>query len=145
MINVGCGQRITVNDLARLMAAAMLGRPDLTPVHHPERAGDLKHSFADLTRSQALLGYEPIVDFRTGLEQTVQWYESVLPVSPARRLGIEEKPGGRRPGCADRRRGTGVERPAQWALLAGTNTAVNRRGSGVFARVRRGKCFSHKY
>ena len=48
-------------------------------VHQPERAGDLKHSFADLARSRSVLGYQPIVDFRTGLEQTVRWYESVLP------------------------------------------------------------------
>ena len=78
VLNVGCGQRISVNDLAKLMASAM-GRPDLEPVHQPERAGDLKHSFADLARSRAVLGYQPIVDFRTGLEQTVRWYESVLP------------------------------------------------------------------
>ena len=54
------------------------------PVHEPERAGDLKHSFADLARSRAVLGYQPIVDFRSGLEQTVRWYESVLPAGPAR-------------------------------------------------------------
>ena len=59
------------------MTSAM-GRPGLKPVHEPERAGDLKHSFADLARSRAVLGYEPIVDFRTGLEQTVRWYKEVL-------------------------------------------------------------------
>src|SRR4051794_40065348 len=83
VLNVGCGQRISVNELAKLMASAM-GRPDLQPLHHPERAGDLKHSFADLARSREWLGYQPIVDFRTGLEQTVRWYESVLPGAPAR-------------------------------------------------------------
>jgi nucleoside-diphosphate-sugar epimerase len=78
ILNIGCGQRISVNELAKLMASAM-GRPELVPVHQPERAGDLKHSFADLARSRSVLGYQPIVDFRTGLEQTVRWYESVLP------------------------------------------------------------------
>ena len=63
-----------MNDLARVMVR-LLGRPDLEPVHRPERAGDLKHSFADLRRSGALLGYRPVVDFETGLGQTVRWYK----------------------------------------------------------------------
>ena len=80
VLNVGCGGRVSVNDLARVMAEAM-GRPDLRPVYQPERAGDLKHSFADLTRTRSTLGYEPIVAFEPGLSETMQWYRSVI--SPA--------------------------------------------------------------
>jgi UDP-N-acetylglucosamine 4-epimerase len=76
-LNVGCGDRISVNELARLMAEA-LDRPDLKPVYQPERAGDLKHSFADLKRSRSVLGYHPVVDFGGGLEKTVRWYEATL-------------------------------------------------------------------
>jgi nucleoside-diphosphate-sugar epimerase len=83
VVNVGCGDRISVNELARLMGEIMK-RPDLRAVHQPERTGDLKHSFADLNRAKSILGYRPIVDFRTGLEQTVRWYESVLPASGGR-------------------------------------------------------------
>jgi nucleoside-diphosphate-sugar epimerase len=83
VMNVGCGDRISVNELARLMGE-MMKRPDLRAVHQPERAGDLKHSFADLSRSKSVLDYRPIVDFRTGLEQTVRWYESVLPLTAGR-------------------------------------------------------------
>src|SRR5258708_3143074 len=79
VLNVGCGARVSVNELAKLMAE-QLGVPQCSPVHQPERAGDLKHSFADLKRSQSTLGYRPIVDFRTGLEQTVRWYQSELAV-----------------------------------------------------------------
>jgi nucleoside-diphosphate-sugar epimerase len=77
VINVACGSRISVNELASTMARA-LGRSDLTPVHEPERAGDIKHSFADLGRARAILGYAPIVDFNEGLEETMAWYRSVL-------------------------------------------------------------------
>ena len=84
VLNVGTGGRISVNELARTMAQS-LGRADLTPIHQPERAGDLKHSFADLTRSRSVLGYEPIVEFRPGLEQTMAWYRSELSPAPARR------------------------------------------------------------
>jgi len=76
VVNVGCGKRISVNQLAAAMASA-LGRPDLTPVYRPERAGDLKHSYAELTRARSLLGYEPMVDFDTGLRETLAWYRSV--------------------------------------------------------------------
>jgi UDP-glucose 4-epimerase len=80
VINVGCGAPISVLRLARLMADAM-NRPDLEPAFRPVRAGDLLHSFADLTRARAVLGYEPIVNFGNGLRQTIAWYEATL--SPA--------------------------------------------------------------
>jgi nucleoside-diphosphate-sugar epimerase len=70
VINVGCGTRISVNELAHEMAAA-LKRPDLTPVYEPPRAGDILHSFADLTRAKQMLKYDPIVEFKPGLEQTL--------------------------------------------------------------------------
>ncbi|MEM8736935.1 MAG: NAD-dependent epimerase/dehydratase family protein [Planctomycetota bacterium] len=71
--NVACAQRITVNQLAAAMAQE-LGKPHLTPHHLPERAGDVKHSLADLAHTQATLGYTPIVDFGAGLAQTLDWY-----------------------------------------------------------------------
>ena len=77
VLNVGCGASVSVNSLARLMAE-LLNAKGRRPVYKPERAGDLKHSFADVNRSKSVLGYEPIVEFRTGLEQTVRWYEKVL-------------------------------------------------------------------
>jgi UDP-glucose 4-epimerase len=76
-INIACGSRITINELARRMAR-WLGRDDLTPVHALERAGDVKHSLADLRRAKEVLGYEPIVDFATGLDATMQWYRGAM-------------------------------------------------------------------
>jgi nucleoside-diphosphate-sugar epimerase len=77
VINVGCGTRISVTELAHAMAGA-LQRPDLAPVYEPSRAGDIKHSFADLKRAKELLGYKPIFDFQPGLEQTLAWYKLVM-------------------------------------------------------------------
>jgi len=77
VINVGCGHQISVNQLAEVIAKS-LGRPDLKPLHHPERAGDIKHSFADLSRARSILNYSPIVDFEPGLKETMDWYKSVL-------------------------------------------------------------------
>jgi UDP-glucose 4-epimerase len=77
VINVACGRSINLNELAPLMAS-LLGRPDLKPVYAEARAGDVKHSLADLTRAKSMLGYAPIVDFETGLKPTVEWYREVL-------------------------------------------------------------------
>lgn len=76
-LNVACGQRITVNQLAKLMAP-LLDRQDLTPVHQAERTGDVKHSLADLSLIEQTIGYRPLVDFETGLRPTVRWYGQVL-------------------------------------------------------------------
>jgi nucleoside-diphosphate-sugar epimerase len=77
VINVGTGGRISVNMLAVKMSE-VYGRQDLTPVHQPERAGDIQHSFADLGRTRSILGYEPVVSFADGLRETLGWYRSVM-------------------------------------------------------------------
>ena len=77
VINIACGRSINLNQLASMMAG-LLGRPDLKAIYAPERAGDVKHSLADLTRAETMLGYEPIVDFESGLKPTVAWYRSAL-------------------------------------------------------------------
>jgi nucleoside-diphosphate-sugar epimerase len=76
IINVACGKRITINELASKMARRL--EKDLTPIHGPERAGDVKHSLADLTRAREMLRYEPIVDFDRGLEVTMDWYKAAF-------------------------------------------------------------------
>ena len=77
VLNVGCGTQISVNLLAEVMAKAM-GRPDLTAIHEPDRAGDIKHSFADLTKTSSTIGYQPIVNFEKGLSVTMDWYKTVI-------------------------------------------------------------------
>jgi nucleoside-diphosphate-sugar epimerase len=80
VLNVACGQRVTVTELAKEMAS-LLDRSDLTPIYKEERAGDVKHSLADLSLTTKTLGYRPIVAFRDGLATTVKWYATVLPRS----------------------------------------------------------------
>ncbi len=72
-INVACGRRISVTQLANKIAE-IVGRPELTPIYKPERAGDVKHSLADLSRAKTLLGYDPITHFDDGLAKTMAWY-----------------------------------------------------------------------
>jgi len=42
----------------------------------PDRAGDVKHSLADISRAEKFFGYRPSVDFEEGLSRTVEWYRS---------------------------------------------------------------------
>jgi nucleoside-diphosphate-sugar epimerase len=77
VMNVGCGRSTSVNELARLMSIA-LEKPQFPPLHKAGRTGDLKHSFADLVKCRTLIGYEPIVDFNSGLQETVQWYRTIF-------------------------------------------------------------------
>lgn len=77
IVNVACGVRITVNELASRMAQ-WRKRDDLKPNYAAERVGDVKHSEADVALARRVLGYEPIVDFATGLDATMQWYRAGL-------------------------------------------------------------------
>jgi len=72
--NVAGGRRTTVNELARAVAAS-LGLSS-EPLHEPSRAGDVRHSLADLTRAARLLGYAPTTDLPTGLSRTSSYYSS---------------------------------------------------------------------
>jgi nucleoside-diphosphate-sugar epimerase len=47
---------------------------DISPIYAESRAGDIKHSQADITRAKEHLGYEPIVSFGEGLRRTIEWY-----------------------------------------------------------------------
>ncbi len=77
VLNVACGQRVTVTQLAIRMAELM-GRAELTPEYAPPRGGDVLHSLADLAKARATLRYEPIVDFDTGLDTTVRGYQQAF-------------------------------------------------------------------
>jgi len=72
VINIACGQRISVNSLFNGLSE-ILGvttKPNYTDV----RTGDVKHSLADISKAHKLLGYEVKVPFREGLKQTVDWF-----------------------------------------------------------------------
>ncbi len=70
VINIGSGESISINDMLRV-AAGLLGVP-LYPEYREPRAGDVRHSRADISRAKALLGYEPSVGFRDGLALTIE-------------------------------------------------------------------------
>ena len=51
---------------------------DIEPNYGPDRAGDIKHSNADISKAKRLLGYDPDYDFDTGLSLAIDWYRANL-------------------------------------------------------------------
>jgi len=74
VINVGGGERISLNQLYRAIAADLGG--SMEPGYGPDRAGDVRHSLASVERAKELLGYTPSISWREGLSRTVDWYRS---------------------------------------------------------------------
>jgi nucleoside-diphosphate-sugar epimerase len=68
VINVACGDRISLNDLLRYIGEE--AGHDLVADYAPERAGDVRDSLADIGAARALIGYEPKVRVKEGLART---------------------------------------------------------------------------
>lgn len=69
ILNVGSGASITLNQFIAHLSR-ITGR-EIHPVYAPPRPGDIRESVADISRLQAVLGYQPLVSFGEGLERTV--------------------------------------------------------------------------
>jgi nucleoside-diphosphate-sugar epimerase len=76
VINVACGDKITVNAIIA-MINEITGK-SVAPIYAPTRPGDVKHSLADITKAKSLIGFTPVVGFREGLEKAIQWYRKNL-------------------------------------------------------------------
>jgi nucleoside-diphosphate-sugar epimerase len=75
VINIANGKRITLNQLLHELKS-LTNKPDVSAEYQEPRAGDVKHSLADITRARELLGFEPRVDLRPGLELTINWWKN---------------------------------------------------------------------
>ncbi len=51
---------------------------DVEPIFGPDRAGDIKHSNADISRAKKLLGYDPDWSFARGIQAAIEWYKENL-------------------------------------------------------------------
>jgi UDP-glucose 4-epimerase len=70
VINLAAGVRTSINELWQAILE-ILGS-NLEARHAAARAGDVRHSLADLSRARRLLGYEPEVELREGLRRTAE-------------------------------------------------------------------------
>jgi UDP-glucose 4-epimerase len=74
--NIACGDRITVNDM--LVQINKITGKDISPIYEAPRAGDIKHSQADISKAETKLNYKPKVTFGEGLRHTIDWYAANL-------------------------------------------------------------------
>ena len=72
--NIATGYRYSLNQTFEMLKDLTGYRGDAK--YAPERAGDVKHSLADISRAEKKLGYRPRVNFQEGLERTVAWYRA---------------------------------------------------------------------
>jgi UDP-N-acetylglucosamine 4-epimerase len=78
IFNVAVGDRTTLNQLHAAIAEALkIECPELEiapPKYADFRAGDVRHSLADVSKARTLLGYAPTHDVRAGLREAMGWY-----------------------------------------------------------------------
>jgi nucleoside-diphosphate-sugar epimerase len=72
VFNIGCGEGTSVNSLASKLNEIL--KEKINPSYDEPRQGDIKHSFADISKAKKMLEYEPQVLFAKGLEETIRWY-----------------------------------------------------------------------
>jgi UDP-N-acetylglucosamine/UDP-N-acetylgalactosamine 4-epimerase len=70
--NIACGEQTNLNDMVEILEKISDTKLDVN--YGPERPGDVKHSLADISKARDLLGYEPKVLFREGLEKAYGYY-----------------------------------------------------------------------
>ena len=76
--NVAVDRRTSLNDLFGILRSAIArSRPEtgsVTPVYRDFRAGDVRHSQADIGKARRLLGYAPTHDLAQGIDAAMPWY-----------------------------------------------------------------------
>ncbi len=82
VFNVAVGERTSLNELYQaIISAIKTERPDFEaakPSYTDFRAGDVRHSLADISSASELLGYQPSHDVSSGLKQAIAWYVESL-------------------------------------------------------------------
>ncbi|HEY1271018.1 MAG TPA: SDR family oxidoreductase [Terriglobales bacterium] len=78
--NVATGTRIDLNETFRVLKK--LTGYEGSIKYAEERAGDVKHSLADISRAEKYLAYKPHIDFEAGLKKTVEWYRTQMKLVP---------------------------------------------------------------
>ena len=71
-VNCAVSGQITLNDLVKEMNKLM--NKDIKPLYEGPRAGDIKHSYADISLAEKSIGYKPVVSFEEGLKKTIDSY-----------------------------------------------------------------------
>lgn len=75
VFNIACGQAYSVFDIVKYVNK-ILGK-DIKPAFGPIRAGDAKHTLADISKAKKLIGFNPETGFEEGLKKTIEYFKGV--------------------------------------------------------------------
>lgn len=79
--NVALGGRTSLNELFNLIKNNLNNNDIIVnqdPIYRDFRAGDVRHSQADISKAQSILGYDPEYDIASGLKKVMPWYINFL-------------------------------------------------------------------
>lgn len=71
VFNIGSGRPVKIRDLA-ISIMRLFGLKG-EPIHTSERSGDIKHSYADITRARTLIGFNPRIDLEHGFKKLLEY------------------------------------------------------------------------
>jgi dTDP-L-rhamnose 4-epimerase len=77
VFNIASGRHYTVQELGRRIAH-VLGRNVQPEITGKYRAGDIRHCFADISKAQQVLGFQPLIGLEEGLEDLAAWLEGQI-------------------------------------------------------------------
>ena len=75
VFNIACHEEYSVLDIFNALKKIM-GIHDVKPIFKPKRAGDVRRTFAEISKSKRLLKFKVQTRFYKGLEKTVEWFLS---------------------------------------------------------------------
>ena len=70
--NIACGKAVSNNEVLEYLQSRY---PQAKRIDAPPRAGDIRHTLADIYAAQTFLHYNPTVDAMDGVERTCQWFD----------------------------------------------------------------------
>lgn len=80
VLNIGSGNNYSIDHIARKLAGVM-GKADILPeITGKYRVGDIRHCFADISKTEKLLGFKPGVAFEDGLFELAQWLKDQIAI-----------------------------------------------------------------
>jgi len=79
VLHLASERETTLKELAQLIIE--LAGADVDIVHHPKRPGEVERNFARAERAKELLGWEPELSLRDGMESTIEWFRAYDRVS----------------------------------------------------------------
>jgi len=75
--NIASGTRVTINELVKMITRDNSSRK-VEVIYGDERPGDVRHSLADISLANKMIGYQPTVELENGIKEYVEWVKDII-------------------------------------------------------------------